>query len=127
RREALIRDAICEVRCRRETELHLTLPAREAPLKAAPRQKASDARLCTSRWKSTEPHISFRRTPIAPYRHGPENCLVAHFLRDGKKSRGPRHEHHQTSVAASAGRYIPPAYGCRIRCPGRRRKGQWSP
>ena len=29
-RETLIRAGICEVRCGRKTELHLTLPAREA-------------------------------------------------------------------------------------------------
>src|SRR5262245_2755179 len=61
RREILIRAGIPGplVRCWRKTALHLTLPAREASLKFAPRQKASNAGLCPSRWKPTEPHISF--------------------------------------------------------------------
>src|SRR5262249_44477963 len=74
-RETLIRAGICEVRCMRKTELHLTLPAREATLKAAPRQKASNARLCPSRWKPTEPHISFAGVDL-PYRRVPV-CYTA--------------------------------------------------
>src|SRR5215831_1527722 len=73
-RETLICAGICEVRCMRKTELHLTLPAREAPLKkAAPRQKASNARLCPSRRKPTEPHISFG-VAHTPYRQVPGKC-----------------------------------------------------
>ena len=45
-RETLIRVGICQVRCMRKTELHLTLPAREATLKAAPRQRGSTGSFC---------------------------------------------------------------------------------
>ena len=55
-RETLIRVGICEVRCMRKTELHLTLPAREQPSKLLLAREVP-TRGCARQGRSRPTHI----------------------------------------------------------------------
>src|SRR5262249_42022688 len=61
RRETLIRAGICEVRCIRKTELHLTLPAREAPLKSCSTPERFQRAVVPVKVEADRPTYIFRR------------------------------------------------------------------
>src|SRR5262244_1449816 len=72
-RETLIRVGICEVRCMRKTELHLTLPAREQPSKLLLAREVP-TRGCARQGRSRPTHIYL--SPVSICRIGMSRFVI---------------------------------------------------